>query len=413
MSRRIGILVANSNYNDTAFSNLFAPVEEARALRTVLLDHEVGAFDQIELIENESKSGVERALETLLRAAGPEDLVLLYFSGHGELSRNGRLYLAVSNSEATRLASTAVSTLWLRDLLDECDAASIVILLDCCYGGAYLDARKASSSIDADARLMAAGDGRYVITATSAIEQAEDGRPVADVGRNRASTRSVFTGVVLEGLSTGAADLRGLGRITAEDLGTYVRRKVLQWSVWQTPAFHGTSHRDVVLARVRSGRRRQSAHGDLNAVRLGSLLGKLEGAGEIPLCATEWRRRGRLVIPIGLALRPDVPSGETVFLDLGGPGGHVLIVGKAGSGKSTVIRSLICAIALTHSTAEAIVYGLESGGNRLGSLQALPHIRRVVGDDEESAAMEVLQEVRDTIAQRKLLFREHDLVSRA
>lgn len=38
-------------------------------------------------------------MERMFRSAQPGDLVLLYFSGHGVRSRNGRLHLAVSNTD--------------------------------------------------------------------------------------------------------------------------------------------------------------------------------------------------------------------------------------------------------------------------------------------------------------------------
>lgn len=411
MSRRTAILVANSHYSDATFSNLFAPVDEARALRTLLRDPEVGAFDQAELVENESKSGVERALDTLLREAAEDDLVVVYFSGHGELSRSGRLYLAVSNSEAARLPSTAVSASWLRDLLDECDAASVVILLDCCYGGAYyIDNTKSTSDVRVDEKLKA-GSGRYVITATTAIQQAEDGRAGGPDQGSGGSSRSVFTAVILYGLSTGAADVSGLGKITPDDLGRYVRNEVPTRTTWQTPMVSGTVKDDVFLARVRNSTYRPISYDDRDWVRLGSLLGDLTEADEMPLCAVEWRRRGLLIVPIGRAFRPGSPPGEAVVLDLAGPAGHVTLVGRAGSGKSTLLRSLIGAVALTHTPDEAAFYCLESGGNRLGSLRRVPHLRRVAGDDEKATVASVLHEVKETIVRRKQLFRDHDLDS--
>lgn len=216
MGQRLALLIANDRYIDESLADLYAPREEARDLHSLLADADVGAFDHTVLLENESKSAVERAIETMLRAAGPEDLILLYFSGHGIRStKRGRLYLAVANTELDALSSTAVSASFVRELLDESDAASSVILLDCCYSGAFEgQGLKSTDDLPIDGELSA-GYGRYVITATNSVERADDGRPATEVTPR---LRSAFTETIIQGLSTGAADITGNGRITPEDL---------------------------------------------------------------------------------------------------------------------------------------------------------------------------------------------------
>ncbi|MDI5943728.1 caspase family protein, partial [Micromonospora sp. DH15] len=174
MGQRRALLIANDRYVDEALSDLYAPREEARDLLSLLADPDIGAFDQPLLLENESKSSIERAMESMLRAAGPEDLVLLYFSGHGvRSSKRGRLHLAVSNTEVDRLSSTAVSASFVRELLDESDAASFVLLLDCCYSGAFEgQGLKTTDDLAIDGELKT-GYGRYVITATNSVERAD------------------------------------------------------------------------------------------------------------------------------------------------------------------------------------------------------------------------------------------------
>ncbi|GAA5183349.1 hypothetical protein GCM10023322_22410 [Rugosimonospora acidiphila] len=398
MSRRTAVLVANNSYRH--LPDLVAPVDEAQDLQAVLTHPEVGGFDRVELLRDESKTTVERALADTLGSAEPDDLVLIYFSGHGQLSSRGRLYLAVHNSEPSQLPATAISASWLRELLEECVAASTVILLDCCYSGAYVFASKSSPEVNLDQELKA-GSGRYVLTATTAVEQAED------AGATR--ERSAFTEVVVKGLSTGAADLSGLGVITPEDLGRYVRNELPKYTAWQTPTMNGSVQDDVFLARVPGTR--YHADADNSTIRLGELLGELTETGDVSLCAVEWRARGPLLVPIGRAFRPGMPPGEVMTLDLTGPAGNVMVVGGSGSGKSTLLRTLIAATALTHAPHEAAFYCLESGGNRLGSLRSLGHISKVAGDDQPDEVGQILAELRECLAQRKRMFRVHDIES--
>ncbi|MEV6368100.1 type VII secretion protein EccCb [Micromonospora musae] len=409
MGLRRALLVANDRYIDDALTDLYAPREEARDLLSLLADPDVGAFDQFRLLENESKSAIEREIESMLRAAGPEDMVLLYFSGHGvRSSKRGRLHLAVANTEVDHLSSTAISASFIRELLDESDAASAVLLLDCCYSGAFegLGLKTADDDLALDGELRT-GYGRYVITATNSVERADDGRPATDAEHG---SRSAFTGTVIQGLSTGAADITGQGRITPDDLWRYVHLELPKRSA-QTPCQFGSASDEIHIALSREGQHRQRLRRDQRDPRLGDLLGTLESAGDVPLCATDWRRRGLLKVPVGQAHRIDQPAGEPVWLDLASAEGHLLVVGRAGTGKTTLLRTIIAGLALTHSDNEVAIHCLESGGNWLGPMQRLPHVRTVLGDDQLSEVSDLLDRMERDVLDRKQLFRRHSLES--
>ncbi|MBX6356353.1 MAG: caspase family protein, partial [Micromonosporaceae bacterium] len=406
MSRRLALVVANDSYRDEGLTSLFAPAHDAQMLRELLRDPEIGGFDPADILVNESKAEIERAVERLFLAAEPGDLVTLYFSGHGVRSRSGRLHLAVSNTELKLLASTSVSASFIKELIEESDASSKVVLLDCCYSGAFAgDGLKSDPQIDVGRELQA-GRGTYVLTASNSVESADDGRPAAG-GRPR--MLSAFTEAVVRGLSTGAADVRGVGRITPNDLWEYVRQEVPSRTTRQTPTQYGYVEDEVHLANVRRAYPTAAGPGGLR-VHLGDLLGPLTQTAEHGLRAEEWLGTGRLVVPIGQVFRGSERA-EPVWLDLAHSDGHLLVVGRIGSGKSTLLRTLIGALALTHTPDEVRFYCLESGGNKLGSLRRLPAFERLAGDDEDAAVTGVLDEIQAIIDRRKQLFRQYDIDS--
>ena len=115
---------------------------------------------------------------------------------------------------------------------------------------------------------------------------------------------------------------------------------------------------------------------------------------------------GELVYPIfGLG---DLPSRQTQFpvqVDAS-RGGHLLVFGSAGSGKSTMLRSLVTSLALTQSPAEAQVYILDFGGqSALKILEGFPHVGAVATRLETERAERLVQLIQVEVARRNDLMR--------
>ncbi|WP_328398122.1 type VII secretion protein EccCb [Nocardia sp. NBC_00416] len=403
---RTALFIANDTYHFSGLSRLYAPIADAEQLRELLRDPEIGGFRPTELLVNESKAEVERSIERLFRGAGPEDVVLLYFSGHGLRTRQN-LYLATTNTDPQLLSSTGTSASFIRELVKESAAAAKIIVLDCCYSGAFLgpDVMKSTPTIDDVGQELAAGEGICVLTAASAVETAEDGFVTAE----QPTPLSVFTAAMVKGIRSGLAD-NGRGLISTHDLWNYVSAEVRTRTSRQTPNHYGVLGREVHIARVR---RRYPYTADAGErVQLGDLLGRLERDPALGLRAESWWGTGRLQVPVGQEHRSDGVQGETVWLDLAGTDGNLLVVGRAGAGKSTLLRTLAGSLALTHTPSEVQIYVLESS-NRLGSIAALPHIDQVAADDEPELVRTVLHRIVTEIGDRKKLYRAHDIDSPA
>src|SRR5438128_1368544 len=97
-SRRLALIVASSHYTDKTLQQLIAPGQDAAALARVLADPAVGRFETKELIDRPSHE-VRREIEAFFANRKRDDLVLVYFSGHGIKSDDGRLYLPTIDTE--------------------------------------------------------------------------------------------------------------------------------------------------------------------------------------------------------------------------------------------------------------------------------------------------------------------------
>ncbi len=114
--------------------------------------------------------------------------------------------------------------------------------------------------------------------------------------------------------------------------------------------------------------------------------------------------RGTLTVPIALVDKPYEQRRDVEWFDLSGAAGHVAIVGNPQSGKSTAVRSLVSALALTHTPQEVQVYCLDFGGGALGSLRELPHVGGVAGRLDTAQVRRTVGEVATLLADRERRF---------
>ncbi|HVH63438.1 MAG TPA: type VII secretion protein EccCb, partial [Candidatus Dormibacteraeota bacterium] len=111
-----------------------------------------------------------------------------------------------------------------------------------------------------------------------------------------------------------------------------------------------------------------------------------------------------LAVPLGLIDRPAEQSRGVLTVDLSGSAGHLLIVGAALTGKTTLLRTLICAFALTHTPLEAQFYCIDFGGGGLAQLVALPHVGGVAGRQDPERTRRTIAEVLAMLDEREARF---------
>ena len=115
----------------------------------------------------------------------------------------------------------------------------------------------------------------------------------------------------------------------------------------------------------------------------------------------------RLELPVGLLDLPERQAQRPLLLDLTGSGGNAVVVGAPRTGKSTVLATMVIALASLHPTAEAQVYVLDLAGGALNPLSELPHVGAVVGRHEPDMIGRLLRELRALIEERAALARRH------
>ena len=120
-----------------------------------------------------------------------------------------------------------------------------------------------------------------------------------------------------------------------------------------------------------------------------------------------------LTVPIGVVDRPFEQRRTPLIVDLSGAAGNVAVVGAPQSGKSTALRTLITALAVTHDPSMVQFYCLDFGGGALASLRDWPHVGSVAGRADPQLARRMIARLEAVIRSRATLFRDHRIESMA
>lgn len=243
MAARHALLIATETYTDPALRRLTAPGGDARALAEVLSDPEIAGFEVTTLVD-QPHHVVGEAIGEFYRGRRRDELTLLYFTGHGVKDDDGSLYLAMANTRRDSLMFTALAAEQVDRAMAGCASRQKVLVLDCCYSGAFPSGKLAKAGTDVHTLERFQGRGRAVLTASDATQYSFEGDSV--VG---SAARSVFTRHLVAGLRDGSADLDGDGDVTVDELYSYVHEHVVAEMPRQRPKHQSDVEGRIVLAR--------------------------------------------------------------------------------------------------------------------------------------------------------------------
>jgi roadblock/LC7 domain-containing protein len=283
--QRKALIVANDEYDHPGLQRLWSAAADAEALAGVLGDPQVGGF-AVEVARNRPAHDVGVQIEDLFSESTVADVLLLHFSCHGLKDESGELYFATRNTRPNRLGSTAISAAFVQRCMRASRSHSIVLLLDCCYGGAFSQGVSVRAAGDVNVLdsfpvgRLGGGRGRAVITASSSMEYAFEGDQLAEA---QGPSPSVFTAALVEGLATGNADRDEDGWVSLNELYDYVFDKVRERNPHQTPSRDVEMQGELYLARSRRRRIHPAAvPADLRAAMTDpNMFSRLGAAGEL------------------------------------------------------------------------------------------------------------------------------------
>jgi len=234
--QRWAVVIGVGGYENPDIPRLKYAVPDAEALYQVLTGPGGFKKDRVLLLTDKTEKkptlrNIKWALGTFLaRSAGKDDVVLIYFAGHGApevdqrgLERDGLAkYLIPADADPDDLFSTALPMDDIQTIFGRIEAERVVTFIDACYSGAaggrtFASKKTRATNLD-DLFLerLTRAKGRAIITAS---RPAEVSLELPELGHG------VFTYFLVRGLE-GAADLNRDGIVVLQELYEYVEQQV-------------------------------------------------------------------------------------------------------------------------------------------------------------------------------------------
>ncbi|WP_433436022.1 cell division protein CrgA [Nonomuraea sp. CA-141351] len=212
-SRSRAVLIGTAYYQDSSFPRLPAAANSLHGMYDILTDPSLGGWpaDRVTMIEDPVDA--PKLVQTLRRLARDvEDVLLLYFVGHGTILPNGHLCLTLSDTDADDPDVTGLEYERVRRLLLDHPAHVRMVILDCCYAGRAITALSGSGVADyTDVR------GAYTLTASDLTARV----PPLD---EQAFSLTAFTGELVDLVRTGIPGEASL--LTLNTIYSHLRRRL-------------------------------------------------------------------------------------------------------------------------------------------------------------------------------------------
>ncbi|MDB9427839.1 caspase family protein [Microcystis aeruginosa CS-555/01A07] len=241
---KFALLIGVSEYS-AGLRPISSAILDVEAMRRVLEHPDMGAFDQVTVLSNPDKGSMEKAVEVLFADRQRDDLVLLYFSGHGLKDQKARFFLSTrdtgrdQNGDFRR--ATALAATKLQEYITDSRSQRQMIILDCCFSGALVQGMPIKGEFNIQEEL--GGKGRAILTSSSPIEYSFESED---------NDLSIYTKYLVEGIETGAADKDGDQLISVNELHEYASERVKEAAPAMTPKFYLSLEGDDTIYLARS-----------------------------------------------------------------------------------------------------------------------------------------------------------------
>jgi serine/threonine protein kinase len=224
-SQRYALLIHTDVFEDPFLSQLETPKTDTKKLVELLKDPEIGNFDEVTSVVNQSGDEIRRIISRFYAEKRHDDMLMLYISGHAALDGNGHIHFAIRTTDHELIRATSISGVFLADEMDGSRAQKQIFIMDCFFSKVLLSDKRPThylpgvvgKAIDTSATFSRHGQDRLILSASDSIHYVWQGNGIS--GDPEPSRFSEF---LIDGLESGAADVNNDGVVTISELYDYI-----------------------------------------------------------------------------------------------------------------------------------------------------------------------------------------------
>ena len=211
-----GLFIGIDRYSSPRISWLSCCVRDAQAMYALFTDN-LGGDSKLLTDQEATLANIKNGLADLSKTK-PEDVVVIYYSGHGSDTHE----IATYDANPAHLEDTALPLEILLESFKKIPAKKVICILDCCFSGGMgakcLEAENKPKAIKSGEEILSqlSGEGRIIITASSANQLAWE---------NSRMGHGFLTYYLIEGLK-GVEEVMDSGKIAFYKLFEYASSSV-------------------------------------------------------------------------------------------------------------------------------------------------------------------------------------------
>ncbi|MCW7470930.1 caspase family protein [Leptospira kanakyensis] len=221
--KRFGFVVGVSEYKELALGDLKTAKSDALGMTKILFSY--GSYNRIQTLVQEgsvnstpTKYNILSHFEALLEETNPEDLFVFYFSGHGVVDYNDRVYLLPEDANPLKPFETGIAVEQLLEMTKKAKLKRVVFFIDAC--------RNPDDGKGEEGRKYLEGSNFRDSEIVSVFYSTKVGYSSYEDPK---SGYGVFTKFLIYGLE-GRADSNYNGEVSYSELSNYVISSLREWS---------------------------------------------------------------------------------------------------------------------------------------------------------------------------------------
>ncbi|MHC9541208.1 MAG: caspase family protein [Vulcanimicrobiota bacterium] len=210
--------------------NLHSARKDAEALAEYLRKKGRSLFNEQQITilcdNNATNAAIVKAMNDISVKANPEDVVILFLSGHGEIDPSDSQYYFIPHDFSTKedittmFKKSGLAASTIGDMIKAIKARKVLVIFDTCHSGKATVAFRGMAEMKA-MKMLAKSYGLHILAASADEQLAGES---SDLGHG------IFTYAILEGLE-GKADSEKDGIVTVRELLPFVEFEVEALSV--------------------------------------------------------------------------------------------------------------------------------------------------------------------------------------